>query len=1422
MSKRRSSKPTTSGNREQTIGRDGCAIRVLNFAGGGFDTVMHLGVIHALLVIQGRAPDAVVGVSAGAIQAAALAEILQAGEQEENRILPQSWDRCKDNNLKRAAQKARLDARVARFREFLNTCQRAPERMVDAILPDAYQIESSDALEPLETPIFAREERDSRKDAVIGRSGLVHLYNDLLSIHIPVGTLTRIVRRILGYRATAEIRNWVSRQLVRCAEILRIWLLVGIDLLRLVPLVPLLLIRPLVLGKASAPNVASAGQIIFRFKMVDRAKRALSNAVSFLLLLSFWVGLSWIAMSPFLLAFGTSDYFLLIILVLLLGIFPLTEIFTGFSRTANHFRVLVDFVTGTMMFLYLLAKWTIVLIVIVFPPFFILEVRRLEINKAMLRGLIEAAAVASLVGIVITVSLVVLIIGFFLIHLLRRKLRKAGSPRRGLGAWYVNRLLTAYNISKSLFQSHWIEVLLSEFFDPNFYGPPDLDEVVEDVLASKTEASSPKAEGTAESARKPISAYAKHTRNPPIHVGLAVADVSTGDLEVVPPKEAVVTGLLAAVSATPFFPPKNIGGRLFIDGSNVTNIPTRALIKLLRDKINKNSEIVHIYRVAPLRFSEAELGEDPRDEGSTRKVYLNLLDIALRAIQLRKFRDANLERRLTELYTRVIPHVNPNTGRSQVHMEVAGEGKMLDGKYFRAWVTPIELEEPVSLNQRIIFAPKEKRYAAILESVADGCRAALEVMIAPAIKEAAGRRKTIACRLAVEKHKQQRKKLSGIAAQILALTLPGSEPEKSPGLSEVCEHCALNRSRRRVSQNNVETQVLKRRNWHQIGPAWPHEREQSESGLETDPHFEEPKSAYAYRGETERALKKVGHLWPRKTEWAGDRRPVVGLLFSGGVFRGVFQMGVANALNELGIKPDLVAGASVGSITGAMIANAFSIEDEAIRKAQLARLAAVYLSIDSLVLTDRFADFVRNVTIRAANTGFSLREADQLFRRYDHPRSGTFDRRAREVIAGLERLFYVNPYQLNRLVKCLRNNDRPSFQRLLRELVQQWFDKMEVGDEMLGVELLEKLVRYHVIPEDPLRGHESSDRHVSFDTFSTQKGIYFLATATNLTKGRLEILGLKPDGDAESGTAATTLLDGLLASSAFPGVFRPRWSWELHPGTEKKHQYIDGGVMDNIPVEAAIEFLTLAANVGLVARRPIVHVAGTKKGRSSHAIPHLLFAASLEPNTEQYESRKQWAYLESSWVDLSRRAKELHYNVKLRIYERAEAQLRQIYEALVGQSSGRAHGARMDFVPLDVQLVSVKPEWLCGTFAFHPMLGFRRARQAKSIAHGCALTLLRFAEVKKEHNTYLKGWGVEKKNVPDVCDFNEAQERWRKVKWKAPKGCCWLRPSSICPYSKESLRSLTTEKAPLQPRTRAALTYIHRACRKLKTHRRAQ
>src|SRR6266566_5370305 len=104
--------------RLSSIGRPGKPIRVLAFAGGGFDTAMQLGVVHALLVSRARAPDIVIGCSAGAVSAVALAEVLQAGDIDDP------------------------GPKVARFRELFEAYRRAPGEIAQALAPDPTQVDT--------------------------------------------------------------------------------------------------------------------------------------------------------------------------------------------------------------------------------------------------------------------------------------------------------------------------------------------------------------------------------------------------------------------------------------------------------------------------------------------------------------------------------------------------------------------------------------------------------------------------------------------------------------------------------------------------------------------------------------------------------------------------------------------------------------------------------------------------------------------------------------------------------------------------------------------------------------------------------------------------------------------------------------------------------------------------------------------------------------------------------------------------------------------------------------------------------------------------------------------------------------------------------------------------------------------------------
>jgi predicted acylesterase/phospholipase RssA len=1372
-----------SSDEEPVIGGPGRVVRALHLGSGGFDTIMHLGVAHALCVIQGRAPDVVVGISAGAIHAAAIAEVIQSSEDGERAFYDNEEARdfqelTREKGGKRAAelQHACLLARTHRLRTFIEAAQRSPERLIDALVPDAYQIDTGSTVPPLQQPRFSPLERTQREEQIGSRAGLTELYNDILNVPFSIGTVTRVVRGYLGLRAASDLSTRGLRRLIaQTLESLRLFLLVGLHLTEASRTLPIVL-RPIKERQVKA-RLQNAGGLIFRSRTARRLRSYGGSIQSILYLLFLWSVGSVVAMVLYIAALtGAAIH--------------------AMGRPDIAMRsALIEGAKALPSFVLIAIFWISVALLV-----------SLGVHIA-----IDAAVGSLVLGFerylpvlgekefpIVELATPVAVIGSVLLIITLLRYREARNNPRS----YLDRLLASYNIGRSILTEHGLRTFLVESFDANYYARARMDDIVEAALGRHQ--TSPLAP---DGVKKTIGYYAEPDREAPIHLGLAVADTSTGRLSVVPASTSLIDGLLAAVAAVPFLPGKQLddaraspGKSLFIDGASVSREPTRALLKLLRQRLHKDSRVVHIYTVTPFPISKPELGIQASSAGSV----LNLIDVAWRAWRLQRFRDATLERRLTELFTRVIPpdrlFVEIDAISSRPGQETREKQKM-----YRAWMTPIELEQDADLNRRILGASKEHRRRVMYETIADGCRASMQVMLAREIEakgsdsvdptNSKGLKVRIAACSATNKHRLQH---AHIPEELRDVRLPGSEPKYGPGLSEICMNCCLWRN-----TPNAKPQTLLLGAWRRpLGPSWPHERDmQAEAAMTDDAHFVRPPNEEKIEvlKAMQAAASSGSMTWPLQRDQAlappaDKNRPTISLLFSGGVFRGVYQMGVLAALDQLRLKPDIIAGASVGSITAAMIADAFSIKDDATRRMRIARLASIYLGIDRLILTDRLADFVRNLTLRAAETRFSIRQADRLFRKYDYPSLYEFDRNARRVVAGLERLFYLTPFQLAELVRAFRSKDTGAILDRLREAIQQYLDRMQVGDEALGADALKDLIVEYVTGGHPTV-HPAG---FTIDELRQRSGIQFLATATELTEGKLTIFGEQPHTDVRR---SIVLKEALLASSAFPGVFRPRWSWEPDASNSKPNQYIDGGVMDNLPIDAVTQFLARVAEVGLTPHAP-------------HQAPHLIVAASLEVSARTYFLSFTRRQFEQSWRLLRKRATQLGYNRKLHTFADAQDRLIKVKEALPAQDR--------NYKTVDIRVIGVQPEWLCGTFAFHPMLGFTRTAQAKSIAHGCASTLLRFARFNNAHEdgvSNLDAWGIDRSWLPAQEHWIDAFEAWeRKPHGPDAADKCWL-SGQLCPFSKGALQRL-------QPATGERLTKlhieelssIHTLCRERGTH----
>ncbi|HSP15325.1 MAG TPA: patatin-like phospholipase family protein [Thermoanaerobaculia bacterium] len=1425
-------------------------MRALAFGGGGFDTIMQLGVAHALLVTQGKAPDHVVGISAGAINAAALAEILQAGGDQ--------------SEPGRAAMKAR------RLREFLDAYLEFPALLLNSVLPDTFEINAKTPLKPVELPIHFDEERRSRADAVRSKAGLVSLFNDLLSVRIPISAFTRITRRILGFVQAPELPRPIPPRDTIFWNAAGLWLILVRHVLAFSEVFGRLLNAAIVGADRNLRRLFGSGLLKFAgaqhwHRLETLVKWILgeetANAAAIIQSRTIWYLLHLAGRLTLAVLLFTGALLVPVRLisppertVKAVQSIAVPEFSNGnldaLEKTLQPFRngiaipaPTIEGMTGALKAVASGGARVIVTALAVVANFIIHHRASIGIPLVLLGGSILIECVTTFETALAIFAIAVVVMDFYSKHIYDKVLPFVVALI-GLGIVRYSkvlkgRVLKYYEIGDGLFSSDALRADLIRYFDPDYYGKPRLDAIIDAALGKCHRSEDP-------APQDPRTKISKYALDPvaQIHVGIVAADVATGHLECISEEHALVDALLAANAVAPFFPAQSLENepsasfrqwfkhllkrsdgeldrRWLVDGLNVSNEPMQPLIASLRAR----------YDAAPLAFDDVKsvdiypVSDLPVDESAlpTGSTPETLVEVGLRALELKQFRDATMERRLTRLYTKALP-----SDRAFYRVESPDEKRT----FVHAGVFPIELGQPSRINRRLLTGTKAGRYRTMLrETVADGCRASIEAMLpktiaeqtaadvstwlgaltvdgdipvddAVAIRSSAsfpvnllsaqpkparapgwvvleidGRALTIhvddfrnltaagtpQCLGVVRRH------LNGNAL------LPGSDEALGPGLAEICRHCRLYRKipdgwsaeDEKQSEEPPDPATLQRLRFlpeRASWPAWPRQGEPDDVADRELPKARKPYETYE---------------WPQAQWPPAPAQPVVSLLFGGGVFRGVFHMGVTNALNEAGIQPHLVAGSSVGAIIAAMIAAVFKEEGPA-RRRRIYDLSATFLAIDRLVLTDRLADFVRRFTLRAAETEFSARDLDRVLRRFDQDGAKIYNHRARRVAAGLERLFYFSPFELFEVVKALRLQQTSVVIRELTGDLEEMLERGGLSQEILGAEPLSLLITEHVLK------HLPHGPQALFDDFlQPPNPIFFLATATNLSAGSLEILG------APYLQRGVSVENGLLASSAFPAVFRPRQSWEIFRETDVDDQYIDGGTIDNLPLDAVARFLDEAANHGKIEKRP-------------PSAPHLLFTASLEVDHEiMAKGGRKVKEAANDCLELMKRASTFKYNRKIDEYASAQRRLRNIHDAFHGQGS---------WTPLDLHVLAVKPNWLCGTFGFHPMLGFRREKQARSIAHGCASTLMSLHMSSLKHPQWLEAWGA------SHLDFDPSAIRDDGMKkFPAPQkrdcGFCWFRNGRLCPYSRQATRG-----AGLPDREAEELDRIYRLCGEQKTH----
>jgi predicted acylesterase/phospholipase RssA len=500
-----------------------------------------------------------------------------------------------------------------------------------------------------------------------------------------------------------------------------------------------------------------------------------------------------------------------------------------------------------------------------------------------------------------------------------------------------------------------------------------------------------------------------------------------------------------------------------------------------------------------------------------------------------------------------------------------------------------------------------------------------------------------------------------------------------PGLSEVCRHCP-----RTLRASVVPVDRTLPANFH---------------------------AAHEHSG---------GELAKRFPELVGDRPRIV-FIASGGVFRGSFHVGMIGAMHATGFKPDMIVGASVGTLLGAALGSMYSCSSQQ-AGVKLRRLTNLFLEVDQRVaLTKTLKAAVKDVGIRSRGASMNLspntlRKMVRAGSRQDPGSAITGAPPA--LIDAISDLFLI-PYRATARIAAefVAGHVTRATHTFWTQIKTETIDRLGIYDALIGSSLLERETRLVLgdIPQD-------------VQPFLEQSRIAFFATAVNLVTEWITILGAQLTADRYD------LIEALLASAAFPMAFAPRRASALYPGVGRRDVfYGDGGMFDNLPFMPALEILRE------VQMDRLQSTLGKGRWREElvrrHREPDLFLVGALnirqtEDEPDAYESLRK----------IAARATSLEDNEKIYGMERASRQLdRQLGQLRVESGPGDAElpKEQEEFLNgiVNAAVMPVYPadaEHLNGTYEFCAAMGMDRDRIRRSIADGCFQTMLGIARAQAE------------------------------------------------------------------------------------------
>jgi predicted acylesterase/phospholipase RssA len=455
---------------------------------------------------------------------------------------------------------------------------------------------------------------------------------------------------------------------------------------------------------------------------------------------------------------------------------------------------------------------------------------------------------------------------------------------------------------------------------------------------------------------------------------------------------------------------------------------------------------------------------------------------------------------------------------------------------------------------------------------------------------------------------------------------------------------------------------------------------------------------------------------------------------SGGVFRGAFHIGMLAALHSANIKPDLVVGASVGTLMGGALASMFVHQTNV-----LDSLVDAFLRVDETVaLTRTLKSAARELGLRGRAVGLSPRRVRRMLRRGARSDPGFAATGApAALIDALSDLLMIPHRETSKIAAdFVAGRVAGAANELINQLRTETIQRLDIERALLGTSLLEDVV-FGVLTD------YTSAYRLQRQPFQ-KSGIAFYGTTTNLCTQSALLLG----GHGLHRDSPYDFVAAALASSAFPAVFAPRPESEVFPGTGRADIFFaDGGMFDNLPFLPAIEILSRAQRgyrQTIGRQRTTLDFLTQRLGA-----PDLLIAGALNAVPEHEEGARGTF---NSLAAILGRSSSLQHNIKIRAFDLAShriygqlLRLEALPPAWMNSSTPHLVDGMVNAAVLPVFPAST--EHLNSTFAFCASAGLDRGRVQKSIADGCFETLLSLA---REQGKAAKAPAGELERSPDL------------------------------------------------------------------------